>query len=480
MGNEILSKLTDYQKKILIEHYRRHRAVTGTCAQAAHVFEKLYVPQMRFIDSPHELASACCTRRAGKSHACAVGLLHKALSTPLAQTLYVGLTRQSAKNIMQPTIDRLLKAHSIKSEYFKAELRFILENGSHIVLTGAGDSSRDIQKLLGMAYDLVVIDEAQSFPPHLKELIYDVLQITIAERSGKIRVIGTPSIVATGFFYDIATGVETNQYWDTHHWSWRDNKAVCHLIQGQIDRMVEKNPHVIETPAYRRNYEGEWVADADNLVYRFVANRNAVSRDSLKDMDLVPCAYHCLGVDLGFKDATAFVLVGWSPQSPNAYVVDSFKKSGMIPSEIAKVIQEYHDKYPNIIKTVVDEGGLGKSIAEEWRRRYLLAVTPAQKTEKRLFIDEINGMFIEGRIQILPGNEELIDELKSLVWLDGERRHENPACDNHLCDSLLYSLREARAYLYTPPALPEDPIKAQEDALLREHEQRVLERDGWI
>jgi hypothetical protein len=381
---------------------------------------------------------------------------------------------------MQPSIEKLLKAHAIPHEYYKAELRFVLGNGSHIVLTGAGDSSRDIQKLLGVAYDLVVIDEAQSFPAHLKELIYDVLLITIAEKRGKIRVIGTPGIVATGFFYDIATGAETSRHWDTHHWSWMDNKAVRDLIEEQIERMVTANPLVTETPAYRRNYEGEWVADADNLVYRYSVGRNGPSRGSDQGVGSVALEHYCLGVDLGFKDATAFVLIGWGASSPNAYIVSSFKKSGMIPSEIAKVIQDFHNKYPSIIKTVVDEGGLGKSIAEEWRRRYLLAVTPAKKTDKRLFIDEINGMFIEGRIQLLPGNEELIDELKSLVWLDGERKHENPACDNHLTDSCLYALREARAYLYTPPVPEPDPIKAQEEALLREHEQRVLERESWI
>jgi hypothetical protein len=186
-------------------------------------------------------------------------------------------------------------------------------------------------------------------------------------------------------------------------------------------------------------------------------------------------------VDLGYKDASAFVLVGWGPKSPKAYVVECFKRSGMIPSEIAGMIQSYHDKYPTIIKTVVDEGGLGKSIAEEWRRRYLLAVEPAQKTQKRLFIDEVNGMFIQGLIQLLPGCEALIDELTTLVWLDEQRKHENPACDNHLTDALSYSLKEARAYLYTPPVPEPDPVKAQEEALLKAHQQRLEDlHGGWV
>lgn len=483
-----ISQLTDYQKKLLIEYYRRnrHKFISSEGSVDVRILKGLFEEQYRFIFSPHELASACCTRRAGKSHACAVGLLHSAVSKPLSQSLYIGLTRLSAKNIMQPTIEKLLKAYSIPYEYFKAELRFVLDNGSHIVLTGAGDSSRDIQKLLGVAYDLVVIDEAQSFPEHLKELIYDVLLITIAERKGKIRVIGTPGIIASGFFYDIATGVETSRHWDTHHWSWENNKAVSSLIEEQIERMVEANPHVVDTPAYKRNYLGEWVADADSLVYKYSPSRNDCSLNSGLETQVSAFDYYVLGVDLGFKDATAFTVVGWHHKSPKVYVVESFKRSGFIPSQIARVIQSFHDKYEQkIIKTVVDEGGLGKSIAEEWRQRYLLSVTPAKKTEKRLFIDEINGMFVDGTIQILPGNEELIEELKTLVWLDSDRKHEHPACDNHLTDSLLYSVRECKQYLYQPEPLKPDPIKEHERNLLSFHERAIEQRmglaeDQWI
>jgi hypothetical protein len=478
-------KLTDYQKKLLIESYRRQLKKLENLPVLESISSLLFKEQTSFINSPHELASACCTRRSGKSFSCAVGLIYSALKKPSSHCLYIGLTRLSAKAVMQPVIKKILKQFEIHYEYYISELKFILDNGSQIVLTGAGENAREAQKLLGLAYDLVVIDEAQSFPEHLKELIYDVLLITIAERQGKIRVIGTPGIVSTGFFYEIAQGIENNRHWDTHFWSWENNVSIAHLIKEQIDRMVASNPLVIDTPAYKRNYLGMWVADADNLVFRFNPHINCVAFDheTSSQTDCVSLYdFYVLGVDLGYKDATAFVLVGWSGKSPNAYIVSSFKKSGMIPSEIAKVIQSYHDKYEHkIIKTVVDEGGLGLSIAEEWRRRYLLAVTPAKKSDKRLFIDEVNGMFIEGKIKIHAGNDDLISELRTLVWLDSSRRFENPACENHLTDACLYSLKEVRAYLYTPPLEPVDPVKAQEDALLKAHEQRLEDiHGGWV
>jgi hypothetical protein len=469
------TNLTDYQKKLLLELYKRTLNKQHDLPIVHTIKSQLFTEQQQFIFSENELGSACCTRRSGKSFSCAVGLIVTALKKPFSQCLYIGLTRLSAKAVMQPVIEKILNQFDVKFDYYISELKFVLANKSQIVLTGAGENVKEAQKLLGLAYDLVVIDEAQSFPPHIKELIYDVLLITIAEKKGKIRVIGTPGIVATGFFYSVATGTETSRHWDTHFWGWKQNLSIAHLIKEQIDRMVEANPLVVETPAYKRNYLGHWVADMDNLVYKFDPSRNLCETPSH------PLTHYCLGVDLGYKDASAFVLVGWGPKSPNAYVVECFKRSGMIPSEIAAMIQSYHDKYPTIIKTVVDEGGLGKSIAEEWRRRYLLAVEPAQKTQKRLFIDEVNGMFIQGLIQLLPGCEALIDELSTLVWLDDQRKHENPACDNHLTDALSYSLKEARAYLYTPPVPEPDPVKAQEEALLKAVEQRLEEESGgWV
>lgn len=473
------ARLTDFEKKILLEYYRRHKHLLKGKNPAELLKASLFPSQSEFIYNSSELALACCTRRAGKSHACAVGLLTKALDTPNSECLYIGLTRLTAKNIMVPNIERLLKRFDVDYEFYKAELRFVFKNKSQIVLTGVGDSIRGIQKMLGVAYDLVVIDEAQSFPEHIKPLIYEVLMITVAERKGKIRMIGTPGMIASGFFYDVAHGNELESQWATFHWSWTQNFVVKDLIQEQIDRMVQASPQITETPAYKRNYLGEWVADNDALVYKFTADKNLISSSEMGERPL--CDAYILGVDLGYVDATAFCVVGWGPHDERVFVLESYKASGLIPSDIIKVIQSYHEKYENkIIRTMVDEGGLGKSIAEEWRRRYMVNVTPAKKTEKRLFIDHVNGMLIQSHIKIIKEtNAELIEELKNLVWLDTERKHEHPACENHLCDSFIYSTRESLSYLWTPEVI-RDPNKELEDRLLRDHQNAVMARSNPI
>jgi hypothetical protein len=390
--------------------------------------------------------------------------------------LYIALTRGHAKNIIRPIIRRLLKKYKVKTIESIADLSFTFENGSQIWLTGAGDSIGDVEKLLGIPLDLVVVDEGQSFPEHVRYLLYDVLLITMAERKGKIRFIGTPGLIPKGFFFDIVTGREKTIPWEMHTWGWQDNLHIASAIQQQVDGMVAANPAISQTPSFRRNYQGEWIADTDDLVYK-LQHHTVVPSEAVEQ---ACCDTFVLGVDLGFKDAAAFVVVGWNRRvSDTAYVVHATSQSGLIPSEIAKRIDALQKRY-NIIRTVVDEGGLGKSIAEEWRRRYLLNVHPAQKRDKRLFIEEVNGALILGKLKISEEASALVDEMRELVWLDEDRKVENPACDNHCTDACIYSYREARAYLFAPEKEKPDPMKVMEDAFLKHATQQFNRRHADV
>lgn len=464
-------------KKRLLLEYQRRKQSEPNLSVSSKITSSLFPQQINFIHDPNELAVACCTRRAGKSEGGGRSMVAVALSKPFANVLYIALTRGSAKNIMLPILKKFLKSIGVKEgqdyEFNMTELRFVFRNGSEIQLTGAGDHVSDIEKILGSAYDFILIDEAQSFPSHLRELVYDVLMIAIAERQGKIRVIGTPSIVASGFYYDVIRGKENEFDWSRHSWSWKDNPFNKHLIQAQVDKLVAKNPRIVDTPAFRRNYLGVWVADEDNLVYRYHADC-IIPHYNIPHLDTF-----VLGVDLGYRDDTAFVVVGWNQkESQKAFIVYGMKRPKMFPSDITKHIEVLQSEY-NIIKTVVDEGGLGKMIAEEWRTRYKIHVEKAQKSDKRLFIEEMNGSFALGTLFVSSECSDLSEEYRNLVWLDETKKHENPACSNHLTDAALYAWREARAFLYEAETVM-DPLQAEEHELMEQALKRQEERDSLL
>jgi hypothetical protein len=155
---------------------------------------------------------------------------------------------------------------------------------------------------------------------------------------------------------------------------------------------------------------------------------------------------YALGVDLGFNDPTAFVVWARRDGDPTKYVVESYEESELIPSAIAAHIERLRTRY-TFRAIVADTGGAGKATVEEMRQRFGLPILAAQKRDKAVFIEHVNGDLANGRIQIVTsGNTELIDDMLALEWNDGRTNSADGARD-HLCDAFLYGEREINTWV---------------------------------
>ena len=200
-------------------------------------------------------------------------------------------------------------------------------------------------------------------------------------------------------------------------------------------------------PVYLREWKGQWIRSEDSLVYKYSEEKNFYNEVPYHEYDFD----FVLGVDLGFEDATGFVIGAYSPDLPFFYVVESFKQSKLLPSEIAQKIHEYNDIY-NFTSIVADTGGLGKSIVEEMRQRWGLAIRPAEKRNKAAYIELMNSDLAAGNI-LVDGMSDLVDEWRLLQW-DEDRRKEDGRFDNHLSDACLYAWRESRHFTHEEEILP--------------------------
>jgi hypothetical protein len=210
---------------------------------------------------------------------------------------------------------------------------------------------------------------------------------------------------------------------------------------------------------YAQEYEASFVTVAAGLVYgAFDEKKN-----------IIPAPPHptdgsawrfMLGIDFGFHDACAFVVVGYLPGDPHTYVLHSYKESGMLPPQCSEYVQNLPFKFSRILG---DEGGLGKGYAEAMRQFNRIPVEPAEKVNKGGYIDLINGHYAEGLIKIVrPSNRALVEEIVTLPWAEG-RKKESDGYENHLTDALLYVWRASTAYLTKPVAKTTTP--AQDEAL---------------
>src|SRR5580698_5457567 len=155
------------------------------------ISDYLFKEQLEFVTDEATFATAVCSRRAGKSIACSAYMIHTALQRPGTISLYITLSRASAKRIIWPSILELNDTYKLGGVTNIADLSIKFPSGSMIYLSGAKDQS-EVSKFRGIPLALAIIDEAQSFGHFIQELIDDVISKSLYDFNGQLRVIGTP------------------------------------------------------------------------------------------------------------------------------------------------------------------------------------------------------------------------------------------------------------------------------------------------
>lgn len=491
--------------------------------RARKIYAGCHEKQRSLIDTAKagfKYLSTRCPRRAGKSFGMTSLALWWGEMFPESRILIISLTLKSTKeNYWSGApggIHKLNAIYDLGLKFNATELTWRHENGSRGVLAGA-ETIADIEKIRGaMAEaDIAIVDECKSFAPDLlNQLITDVLQPGLMTRDGIMVLGGTPGSIPVGTFFEatsessrteascttcgkghptcIPAGSEDSpayscpefrQYiddvWRLHVWSIADNTgAPRQWIRALADKRRKGWPD--DHPAWRREYLGEWVTDATDLVYAWAAYKNQhnyVTWHPPKDFGRVvlnesegPWRY-VLGIDLGYVDDSAFVLCAYSESLKELRHVYDFKAAEMTLDDFVEQVLECIDTYGRPDAIVADTAGGGsKILVETLNQRYGLGIEPAKKTDKQDWINLVNGDFAAGRIKIIPGTD-LAHELAGLQWdlsRDSKlilartgRLKEDPQCPNHLCDALLY-LYKYSYHFWSEQGLPQKEVGTTE------------------
>lgn len=434
------------------------------------LLDRSFPEQCAFIEDPAKLKAAFCTRRAAKSYTGGLYLVQEALSIEACNCLYVGLTRMSAKSIIwKDVLKDIDKTHGLNMNFNGTDLTATTSNGSMIYVTGADADEDEMEKLLGKKYRLVVIDEAASFTIDLKRLIYGILKPATTDYRGTICLMGTSGNITRGLFFDITNGKEPG--WSLHTWTAHDNPYVRKQWAEELEDIRVNRPLFMQTPLFRQWYLNEWVVDEDKKVYKFDERRNSYT--NLPHYIRGDWSY-ILGVDLGYEDASGFVVCAFHENDKLLYILESYKRSKMDITDVALKIKEYQARYP-AFKVIID--GANKQAVEEIQKRHGIALSAADKTGKSDFIEIMNAEFIQERIKLHSSNRALMDEYFGLIWeTEGDKiklpRKEHPNCENHLTDAALYAWRYCYQFL-SEAAKPKVDIRSK-DQWLR-HTEKLME-----
>ncbi len=395
----------------------------------------LFDKQLECINDKSTFIAALCTRRAGKSFLAGVRLYLAALTHANSISIYIALTRASARNIMWQILLNIGTKAGIKIDPKESSLTIrIIETNSEIHLVGA-DTKNFIERLRGIPYAVAIIDEAGFFRDHISLLVDDVLEPSISDLNGQIVLLGTPAVRPQGLFYDATMGNASG--WSVHKWSVFDNPHMPNQ-RDFVDKMMIRRGWTKDNPTYLREWCGQWVEDLDALVYKFKKGKNDYTNlPSTNDWTRI------LSVDYGWHDKTAFAIIAYHPKINRTYVEYAKGYSELIPSQIAEMLQKLIARF-SPAKIVADTGGLGKTITEEMRIRYQIPIMAAKKTDKQSWISLLNGDFIDGNCLVNDGLEELRHQYSTLV--KDENGDEDAGMPNDLCDAVLYGWRESKSF----------------------------------
>jgi hypothetical protein len=105
---------------------------------------------------------------------------------------------------------------------------------------------------------------------------------------------------------------------------------------------------------------------------------------------------------------------------------------------------------------VIDEGGLGKKLAEELRRRHHIPVQPADKTRKMENVAFLNDAIRTGLFKARRDSQFALDSLSVQIDHDKttpERIVVKKGFHSDIIDAVLYGFKESPAFSYHKPQL---------------------------
>jgi len=427
--------------------------------------------QLTLIEDEAIFATACTSRRSGKTVSSAADLINTAISREGIVCLYITLSRASAKRIVWPELTKINREFELGAVPNIADLSLTFPNGSVIYCSGAKNKS-EIEKFRGLAIALCYIDEAQSFGSFIEDLIDDVISKALYDYNGRLRVTGTPSPIPAGYFYDICEGDKAAE-WSNHRWDMRQNPWL-HKKSGKtpmqlIEQDMKRKGVTIEDPTIQRECFGKWLTDSNALVFRYNPLLNGFT--DLPDAKAGKWEY-IFGIDVGFDDADAIAVIAYHEHIKEAYLVEEVIKVKQGVTELAKQIEELVKKY-NPISMVMDAGGLGKKINEEFSRRFSLGIKAAEKSRKFEYIELLNDA-LRTRKFFAREKGRFAEDSQRVEWdknkSNGDKLLVSKSFHSDISDAVLYAFRESLHFLaedLAPRILPGTPqwVKQQEESM---------------
>lgn len=417
------------------------------------LLDSLTRQQLWAVTAKERTRAWCCTRRAGKTYALLVALIIAAIVHPASKAIYLSTSIKRAVSTCWSELAQMLRTHGIEFTPNESRHFVTLTNGSTIHVSGC-ETRREADAWRGHAkVSMFAVDEPQDWRQELLSYtLSDVIGPGLADIGGRVIIAGTPGAL-TGIWYELAHSPEVGHA----SWSLFDNPHVKDAEQTLADTMRVRGCSK-DDPSIQREFFGIWVVDEQRMVFPAALQVRSPATHLLGSVT---------GADVGVVDATACVRLEYTKDT--VFIFAAEERRGLGGAKQRAFI-EAHSKGSHF--TVIDPGGGGAALIEDFRADGLTNYLAAEKTEKDAALRRLRDAIATGRVVAVQKFAELEAALIRLEWNPDGTGVLGHTPD--IVDALLYAFRWAEKFALTAP----EPSKTEKTPEELELEALVDEQDA--
>lgn len=397
--------------KVPISRYLDLLGVTAVDPQIA-IINAINNPKYRFI-------TAALSRRVGKTYiANIIGQVTALVpnSNILIMSPNYGLSQISFELQRQ-----LIKHFDLEVARDNAKDKVVeLTNGSAIRM----GSVNQVDSVVGRSYKLIIFDEA-ALTDAGEDAFNIALRPTLDAEDSKAIFISTPR-GKNNWFSNFYNRGFTDEYksWASIHATYHDNPRVSQEDIEEAKRSMSKAEFEQEYLASFNTYEGQiWDLSEECIIEPF----------DVSSCDMI------MGLDVGFRDATAAVFVAYSFDTEEYYVVDEYEDVERTTEQHALILKEKMD-YWGVDFAFIDSAA--QQTKYDLAMNYDISCTNAKKSILD-GIGHLGSLFDNGKIKVFSNCKNTLKAIDQYQWdprpgLVKEKPLHNSA--SHIADSLRYAI----------------------------------------
>jgi hypothetical protein len=422
----------------------------------------------------------CCGRRGGKTDFLAKLIVLTLLEAGHNEAVfYVAWSLKIGKGLIWKELDKLCSDYCLDSYWRVTEHEGKIDTpeGGGFFILGL-NKAKQSNLTRGFKAKLFCVDESQDVE-HLLASTLTAVSPALSDTRGAFIAAGTGPYVTQGTWHDWSTGKSGG--FVSFNWTVLDNEK---FPQDPIATLAEERKrngydtyfeeHGKEHPDFIREWLGQGVDDVSTLMCEYMSERNAISE--------LPPTYnlgwrHVIGMDFGWDDGIAWVVVAANPYGPERIVVYAERHEKMDNDAAAEItsrlVKDYYTSY-----VVCDPAGGGKGFYETFNSRYGkelgCQIRHANKLGK---VDSVKTINTELR-RLLPDSkfgrlmvyvteaEPLAKELRVLRWKDKQKGEvlTSKTVRDDCFDAFRYAMVEIAPWQEKEAPSPEKQAAAQVEA----------------